>query len=190
MLEELSDPIRMRLARRLERGDASLCDLAAAAGVHVNTARTHLAAMEHAGVLERSSAEPCGRGRPPAMYRLAPGLAARDLGGLAGALASVIVRGGVQVSDVRTVGREWGMKASSRTLPDTLDGLGFDAELDDDVLLLHACPCALVSPDRPELVCELVVGVAEGQSGMTVCERRHDPVARTCSARLRPRENQ
>jgi hypothetical protein len=44
-------------------------------------------------------------------------------------------------------------------------------------------------PDRPELICDLVVAVADGVltgagSGLRVGRRSHDPERRSCSARL------
>src|SRR4051795_308286 len=55
-LEALSDPVRLEVVRHLERcDDASLQELADAAGVHLNTVRPHVAALEEAGAVVRES---------------------------------------------------------------------------------------------------------------------------------------
>ena len=85
-LETIADPVRLRIVRHLEaHGPAQLADLAAGAGVHLNTARTHAAALEADGVIVREPGEPSGRGRPPLSYRLSDdwALPTSDLHGLA-----------------------------------------------------------------------------------------------------------
>jgi predicted ArsR family transcriptional regulator len=84
--EAIADPVRLRLVRHLEaHPDATLPQLAAAAGVHPNTARPHLATLVDAGVLTTHTA-PCDHpGRPPLRYRLddaQPGPLERALGGM------------------------------------------------------------------------------------------------------------
>jgi hypothetical protein len=74
-------------------------------------------------------------------------------------------------------------------LPAALERLGFDARLDGNELVLSACPCRLVSPDRPELVCNLAIAVTEGVlagcgSSLHVSARTHDPERRRCAAVL------
>src|SRR2546421_79330 len=69
-----ADPIRLRIVRHLaENRAATLPELAEAAGVHLNTARPHVQALEAAGVLTRESQAPHGRGRPAVDYRLMEG---------------------------------------------------------------------------------------------------------------------
>src|SRR5437588_344046 len=95
-LELIADPIRLRILRRLAAEDtAGLNELADAAEVHLNTVRPHLAALEEGGVIVRERGEPVGRGQPPAVYRLAPGIAlpTADFRGLAELLAAAVVRG-------------------------------------------------------------------------------------------------
>src|SRR5919197_3592535 len=94
-LELIADPTRLRLVRTLsEHTDASLADLAAGVGVHVNTARGHLRELERAGLVDRSAGSVEGRGRPAARYRLAEGwrLPGVDMLGLAELLAAIILR--------------------------------------------------------------------------------------------------
>src|SRR4051794_16784334 len=172
-LEPLADPVRLRAVRHLEdAGEASLQDLADAAGVHLNTVRPHVTELERAGVLERASVPAAGRGRPAVRYRLASGwtLPTSDFRGLAELLAVVLVRQGADRQDMRAVGLEWGRyllgrpgdHELERELPLALESLGFSVRLDDSTLALSSCPCSLVLPDRPELVCELAVAVVDG----------------------------
>jgi predicted ArsR family transcriptional regulator len=202
-LDAIADPVRVRLVRHLEgHPGATLTELAAAAEVHPNTTRLHLGALEDAGVLKAEPGHPEARGRPPLRYRLADDWVqpASDFRGMAEVLAAALCRAGATVEDVRAVGLEWGRYLLGRPgrhdprreLPRALERIGFDASLDGRTLTLSACPCRLVSPQRPELICELAVAVAEGVlagsgSALTVADREHDPDARRCSARLRPR---
>lgn len=205
-LDAIADPIRIRLIRHLEENsDATLPELASAAQVHANTARAHMSALEAAGVVEAKAAQLHTRGRPPLRYRLAADWVqpAGDFRGMAEVLAAALCRQGAGTEDVRAVGEEWGRYLlgrpgdhdPARELPRALERIGFDAACPDArTLTLSACPCRLVSPQRPELICELAVAVAEGVlagsgSGLTIAERAHDPEARRCSARLRPAAN-
>ncbi|HET9944259.1 MAG TPA: helix-turn-helix domain-containing protein, partial [Actinomycetes bacterium] len=47
----------------------TLAALAAESGLHVNTVREHLEALEQRGLVQRESAAPRGRGRPASLYR-------------------------------------------------------------------------------------------------------------------------
>src|SRR3954454_11059345 len=68
----LSNPTRAAMVERLRSGgDADLDELAAAAGVHRNTARAHAAALELAGLIERTPrSEQPSAGRPRTVYQL------------------------------------------------------------------------------------------------------------------------
>jgi predicted ArsR family transcriptional regulator len=199
-LDAISDPVRLRALRHLERVDsASLQELADAAGVHLNTIRGHVAALEAGGALVRATAAREGRGRPQLRYGLAPGwtLPSSDFRGLAEVLAATLVRRGATRDDVRAMGLEWGRyllgrpgeREVERELPLALEQLGFSAWVEGRTLHLSACPCSLVLPGRPELICELAVAVVDGVlagsgSGLRVGDRHHDPARRACSVRL------
>jgi predicted ArsR family transcriptional regulator len=201
-LNAIADPIRLSVVRRLaEGGDASLRELADAAGVHPNTVRPHVAALERAGAVLRASVPAEGRGRPPLAYRLAEGWAppTTDYRGLAELLAATVLRGGRGPEEVREVGRSWGRHLHGRPggheverdLPLALERLGFHARVEDDVLRLSQCPCSVVLPDRPELICELAIAVADGVlagsgSALRVGRREHDTEGRACAAKLAP----
>jgi hypothetical protein len=56
-------------------------------------------------------------------------------------------------------------------------------------LALTGCPCPLVSPDRPAVVCALVDAAIDGAlegRGLGARSRRHDPESRHCCMALAP----
>jgi predicted ArsR family transcriptional regulator len=193
-------PVRRLIVERAARGPATLPELADAAGVHLNTARTHVAALEQTGALRAEAAPPSGRGRPPLRYRLADDftLPTADFRGLAELLATAVVRSDQSPEELHRVGEDWGRHHANRSgtaqelervLPAALERLGFDAQLDCQELVLSACPCRLVSPDQPQLVCNLAMAVVEGVlagagSPLHVTSRSHDPERRRCAAVL------
>src|SRR5689334_4831777 len=110
-LDAIADPIRLRVVRHLsEAPAATLPELAAVAGVHLNTVRPHVLELEHAGVLTRERQAPDGRGRPPVQYRLAGDWRppTSDYLGLAELLAATLLRSEPSALDLRAVGVEWG----------------------------------------------------------------------------------
>jgi predicted ArsR family transcriptional regulator len=201
-LEAIADPVRLKVVRHLARAPgASLPELAESAGVHLNTARPHVAALEAAGVLVREHATPAGRGRPRVGYRLAADWSppTADFLGLAELLGAAVLRSGHGQDELRALGLEWGRYLRGRPgthdlevdLPRALERLGFDAQVEGTSLQLSACPCRRVVPDHPELVCELAAAVVEGVlagsgSDRRVGARRHDTEARRCSIKLDP----
>lgn len=201
-MEEIWHPVRRAIVERSAEGPATLPELAEAAGVHLNTVRAHAAALEEAGALQVAQDTPeggRGRGRPPLRYRLADDftLPTSDFRGLAELLATAVARGGQTPEQLHRVGEDWGRYLAgrpgtqelARVLPAALEQLGFDARLDGDRLVLSACPCALVLPGRPELICNMAIAVTEGVlagagSDLHVSARAHDPERRHCSAVL------
>ncbi|HEY0520656.1 MAG TPA: metalloregulator ArsR/SmtB family transcription factor [Ilumatobacteraceae bacterium] len=74
-MPELADTKR-RIVERLKRVEsATATDLAEEFGLTDTALRQHLDALEAAGMVTRSMAEPTGRGRPPVHWQLAPGAA-------------------------------------------------------------------------------------------------------------------
>jgi predicted ArsR family transcriptional regulator len=72
---EQSDTKR-RIVERLKRVEsATATDLASEFGLTDTALRQHLDALEDAGMVTRSMAEPTGRGRPPVHWQLAPAAA-------------------------------------------------------------------------------------------------------------------
>ena len=216
LLDSVADPVRLRLLRRLaEQGPATLGELAAAAAVHPNTVRARLADVEARGLVVREPAPPHGRGRPPVRFRLAEGwrLPSADFRGLAQVLAAAAVRAGIGPRELRAIGREWGRRVMedaaapdrnstspewpgadreptlARHIPQVLEQLGFQARVSGRDVVLSGCACPLVSPERPELVCQLATAVVEGMAhaagaGVSPVARSHDPERRVCHLEL------
>jgi len=191
--------VRLRILRHLGEGAASVTDLAEAAGVHENTVRAHVAALEAGGLVAGEPRPPAGPGRPGVQYRLtdAGKRLDDDYLGLAELLAVVIGRSGVTAGQLRDVGREWGRYLIGRPgrydlgvcIPEVLRRLGFDAEVVRDRVNLTNCPCPLVAADRPGLVCDLATGVLDGVLGAAgsqqgIGSERHDHAARRCQITL------
>jgi predicted ArsR family transcriptional regulator len=199
VFELIADPVRLAIVRQLSaRSSASLGEVAASAGVHANTVRNHIGELEAAGVVEREPVAPAGPGRPSLRYRLTPGwrLPSTDMGGLSELLAALVVRLEPPVEAVQDFGRQWGRFLTGRpggdrltALPRLLERLGFDAEVTGLEVRLRSCPCPLVSPDQPELICRLVGAAIDGavEAGprrLRVTRTEHDPVRRTCTIHL------
>ena len=140
-----------------------------------------------------------GPGRPASEYRLVDGwgLSSTDFFELAGLLAAALVRGHPDVATLRETGADWGRWLVGRPgrrdvaeqLPLALERLGFHANVDGNAIRISGCPCAVVSPDHPEIVCGLATGLVEGvlaASGSTLRVGTHDarPEDRRCTLRL------
>jgi predicted ArsR family transcriptional regulator len=200
MVDAVADPVRARLVRRLaSSGPASLEDLARAAGVHPNTARAHLSALEAEGLVGRSTQPSDKPGRPRVVFSLEKEWTVPDDGFLAMAELLGAALGATKPDPraLRRLGASWGRKAVADAGPEDADGelvrvlarLGFDARIDGKRLVLTGCPCPLISPERPALVCKLVDAVVDGildgsGSGLHAVRHEHDPVGRSCSALL------
>src|SRR4051812_32912208 len=200
MIDAVADPVRARLVRRLAiNGPATLKELAGSAGVHPNTARTHLNALEAEGFVERATQPGGAPGRPRTVFSLREDWTVLDDGFLAMAELLGAALGATKPDPraLRRLGARWGRRAVAAAGPDdahrelvrTLSRLGFDARVDGNRLILSGCPCPLISPERPALVCKLVDAVVDGilegsGSRLHAVRHDHDPVARTCSALL------
>ena len=199
-LHAVGHPVRLRVLRRLSNGQtASVSELAESAGVHENTVRAHVAVLEEAELIASEPRPVAGPGRPGIQYRLTPKGERLDYDfmGLAELLAAVIGRAGMSPGQLQDVGREWGRYLAGRPgqydvrlrVPEILLGLGYDATVEDGRVRLTGCPCPLISPDRPELICELASGVLDGVlkaagAGLRVGAGAHDTVRRDCRINL------
>src|SRR3954454_12089404 len=200
MIDAVADPVRAQLVRRLaSSGPASLDELARAAGVHPNTARTHLQALTAEGFVQRDSQTAGAPGRPRTLFSLVADWTVPDEGFLAMAelLGAALGATKPDTRALRRLGARWGRNAvagapardAQRELTRILSRLGFDARIEGNQLILSGCPCPLISPERPALVCKLIDAVVDGVlagsgSGLHPVRHKHDPAARTCSALL------
>jgi predicted ArsR family transcriptional regulator len=202
-LSAVADPTRLRITRHLaEEGEATLSELAEAAGVHANTARAHLAELERSGLVVRHAPAGGGRGRPRLRYRLAEGwsVSTGELRGLAELLAAALQRVAPDREALRAIGADWGRYLAGRpgqrdaadSVPSALERLGFHATMTNGELRLSGCPCPIVAPQRPELVCQLADAVVEGvlaASGddLRLAAAHHDTGRRRCRATIERR---
>jgi predicted ArsR family transcriptional regulator len=200
VLDAVADPVRLRIVRHLaDRGSATLTELAHVVGVHINTMRTHVAALEAADVLESAQKAADGPGRPAVEYRLLEGwgLSSTDFLELAGLLAAALVRTVPDGKALRAIGVDWGRYRVGRpgrrdvamALPRALERLGFHAAVSGELVRMSGCPCAVLSPDHPEVICALATGLVEGVlaasgSPLRVGEHDNHPEARRCTLRL------
>jgi predicted ArsR family transcriptional regulator len=200
IFDAIADPVRLRMVRRIdEHGPASLNELADAAGVHVNTARPHVAALEERGVLVSRQRAARGPGRRVIEYYLAEPLAfsESDFIGVAELLAAALARARLDPDSLRAIGADWGRYLSGRPadrdpddhLSNILGRLGYRVQAGSNVIRVERCLCPLVAPDAPEVVCCLMDGVVEGAlaaSGgrLRLDSSEHDPAARSCCFRL------
>jgi predicted ArsR family transcriptional regulator len=200
VLDAVADPVRLRIVRHLaDRGSATLTELADVAGVHLNTIRVHVSALERADVLESAQQPASGPGRPAVDYRLVDGwgLSSTDFLELAGLLAAALVRNAPDTDTLRATGADWGRYLVGRPgrrdvateLPRALERLGFHAAVSGELVRISGCPCAVVSPDHPEVVCALATGLVEGilaasGSDLRVTEHDNHPERRRCTLRL------
>jgi predicted ArsR family transcriptional regulator len=202
-LEAISDPTRLSILRHLgQAGPSTVAQIVAGAGVHRNTVRPHLEALLKAGVIELDEADRPARGRPRNRFRLRSSwtLPSTDFRGLAEVLAQLVRLLGPDAASIRKIGRAWGRyfrgrpgeRTLEKDLPPVLERLGFIAQVEGRDLRVSGCPCPLMIPEDPAIVCKLMTAVVEGYlqsdlaaSGAPVIRSaHHDPGRRSCTLRL------
>lgn len=202
MLESIADPIRLRVVRYLDEHETgSLTELADDAGVHVNTMRPHLQALEADGVIDGRQRQARGPGRRVIEYTLREPLsvADSDLMAMAELLAAALARAQVDEVQLRRIGADWGRYLSGRPtdqdpashLPEVLARFGYRTQACAEGVKLERCLCPLVSPDAPLNICVLIEGVVEGAlaaggSDLRIGSSDHNPDARSCTLTLSP----
>jgi predicted ArsR family transcriptional regulator len=170
---------------RAQPGPTTLTALADATGLHVNTLRGHLDALEDRGLVETSQATPRGRGRPARLYRAIDPETGSEYAGLAAALASAIHRTSPNPrADAIVAGVEWGHElaeaqggphrrghrgapgraAVRRQVVSLLDDLGFAPEPDGRhrTVRLTRCPLLDAAKKYPDVVCAVHLGITRG----------------------------
>lgn len=188
-------------------------EVAAAVGIHLNTARFHLSALETEGVIERLPAEPSGQGRPRARYRARPGQALgqiRRYQMLAEILLSQLSTADEPSTAAIEAGHAWGAHLITRPAPfhqidsdeaverlvAMLDGLDFAPELatredSRERIRLRHCPFFELADPHRNIVCALHLGLMRGglaELGAPITVGALEPFAEpdACLAHLAP----
>lgn len=165
-------------AVRARPAPATLAALVDETGLHPNTLRAHLEALEELGLVRRRRSTPAGRGRPALLYEAAEPPDRSEYAGLASALSAAIHRTSASPrDDAIAAGREWGhdlardkgrpgpgRPAARRQVVAMLADLGFAPEADDRaaVALLTRCPLLDVAHRYPDVVCGVHLGIVRG----------------------------
>jgi len=161
----------------------TIAALAEELGVHPNTVRLHLRALEQRSLVVRARAPARGRGRPPWSYTAAgvvePDQRVRDYAGLATALAAHLAATSVDVAaDALNAGRVWGRElaterhqapargaaAARRQVVGLFEDLGFDPSPNPAVttVALRRCPLLDAAKRYPQVVCQVHLGIVRG----------------------------
>lgn len=182
----LASPRRVEILDLLRGSPApvSVLDVAAAVGLHPNTARIHLEQLVEVGLVEQVTERRVEPGRPRTLYSAtsrAPVDEPRSDGGVEDyrVLASVLASGLAATADPAAAAlaagagwvealadHEWPARPASAEvaaaeLERLLGQLGFEPEMDLDhgSVLLHRCPFADVARANPAVVCGVHLGM-------------------------------
>ena len=182
----LSDPSRVRILEVLQQTKAPLDarQLGTRAGLHTNTARSHLRVLAEAGLVSTRREERTGPGRPRVLYQAVAeptdehGLASYRL--LAQILASSLGSEPDPSTRAEKAGQAWGAHLVRKPPPftsiskqETLDEVvrlheqhGFKAELRQakrgQELVLKRCPFQDVATTYQTVVCSVHLGLIRG----------------------------
>jgi predicted ArsR family transcriptional regulator len=191
---------RREILALLDRATTPLSveEIAAHAGLHPSTARSHLDLLLADGRIERHRGVPSGKGRPPWLYAAAGSdevsrlrtlledhLVVAEDRELLGQVAQVWAAATAEIHPVDT-------PADAVALAEhALTDLGFDAHTTEtgDALVLRRCPYAALAADMPQ-VCEIHAALLSqvlttADTGVTLAELDVWPQPDTCVARLR-----
>jgi len=168
---------RLRAAAR----PLTVAELAAGAGLHVNTARFHLDGLVRAGLATRSVEPRELPGRPRILYVATPEAeGVRSFGLLAEMLTGLVEFFDDAPSKAVEAGRAWGRHLVDRPPPSqrvdeaeatarlarVLDAIGFQPEMrshDTSVeVRLNHCPFREVAHRHSDVVCSLHLGLMQG----------------------------
>jgi predicted ArsR family transcriptional regulator len=159
----------------------SVAAVAERTGLHPNTAREHLDGLVEAGLVERTRADPVGRGRPAWLYRALPARVhgpGTEYAELAGALVEQLARHSPDPrAEALQAGRRWGAGLARRAGPighrpaqarravvGILADLRFDPAPTRDAteVRLRACPILDAAKANPDIVCSVHLGIVGG----------------------------
>jgi predicted ArsR family transcriptional regulator len=175
-------PSRSHLLETLEAQSepTTLAALVSTTGLHANTVREHLEALERRGLVRRHRAQPSGRGRPAWLYTATTAEPEHsEYAGLAAALAAAIHRTSANPrEDAIAAGEDWGHDlarqhgrpgrrgagAARRQVVSMLDDLGFGPEPDRSHgrVRLTRCPLLEAAHKHPDVVCAVHLGLVRG----------------------------
>lgn len=175
-------PSRSALLELLEAQPepTTLAALVSATGLHANTVREHLEALERDGFVTRHQAPPEGRGRPAWLYEAVPADGgSSEYAGLAATLAATIQRTSREpAQDAMAAGVDWGHQlavehghperasaaAARREVVAMLDDIGFAPQPNDrhTVVRLTRCPLLEAAHKYPDVVCAVHLGLVRG----------------------------
>jgi predicted ArsR family transcriptional regulator len=199
---------KRRIVDRLKRVEsATATDLAGEFGLTDTALRQHLDALEDAGMVTRSMAEPAGRGRPPVHWQLAPAaaqvfpdrhgeLSVDLISSLRSALGDPALDRVIATRSDRQVAVYEGKLSGASDLGDRLQRLadvrsdeGYLAEVradgDDLLLIEHHCPIRDAAASCGALCgAELDVFQRVLGSGVTVTRTQHVLAGVTCQTWL------
>ncbi|HET7385708.1 MAG TPA: helix-turn-helix domain-containing protein [Nocardioidaceae bacterium] len=169
------------LQRLREEPEAvTLAALSRTSGLHANTVREHLDALERGGLVRKHRSAPNGRGRPAWLYEAQPSPAepGGEYAGLAATLAAAIHRSSRRPwEDAVAAGTDWGRElarnrpaerrggpAARREVVGLLDDLGFAPEPDarESRVMLTRCPLLDAANRYPDVVCGVHLGIVRG----------------------------
>lgn len=158
----------------------SIVEVADRVGVHPNTARLHLDALEERGQVERTDPPARAVGRPALHYRAVPGMdpeGPRSYRLLAEVLVDSLSAGGRTRERSLAAGRSFGRRlaagssstgreGSIRRLVAMMDGVGFAPRrrtaAGETQVVLHHCPFLELADDRRDVICPVHLGLMQG----------------------------
>jgi predicted ArsR family transcriptional regulator len=159
----------------------TIAALVAATGLHANTVREHLEALERRDLVSRRKAPANGRGRPAWLYSaLGEEPSPRsEYAGLAATLAAAITRSSDSPrEDAIAAGTEWGHElardhgrpdgegpaAARREVLALLEDIGFAPEYagPGSAVRLTRCPLLEAAHRYPDVVCGVHLGIVRG----------------------------
>jgi predicted ArsR family transcriptional regulator len=154
-----------RIARMLAESGAPMdaADVAAAAGIHVTTARFHLDRLVESGEAEKTPLAGGTRGRPRVGYSAAAAVRAEPARAtMVSVLADALGAASDGPARARAAGRAWADALGGEgDLVGVLERLGFAPAREERGIRLRACPFLDAARVHPEIVCQVHRGIIE-----------------------------
>jgi predicted ArsR family transcriptional regulator len=137
-------------------------ELGASVSLHPNTARWHVGALVHAGLVAGRPERRHARGRPTVVFRLtSEGMThGRD----DYRLLATMLTDAVAPEAAYETGVRWGefLHEPGQGIAELMDAQGFEAELEDGTLAMRHCPFYALAENSPHVVCALHRGIMDG----------------------------